>query len=126
MVTMAGHWNQNNTDLPIIVNMVLYHGSKPWNYPTALAHDYTDPKLGALQLAMGPFTLLRLPVSLEDEIYRYKDAVVQWCSALLVVHISVSSLSNLEIAQLAFPRREDLVASIYCHILPYIARKMNA
>ena len=73
IATIADHLEQNNEHLPVIVNMVFYHGSEPWNYSTALADYYKDRELGARYLDMAPFILVQLPASREDEVYRDKD-----------------------------------------------------
>ena len=58
IATIADHLEQNNEHLPVIVNMVFYHGSEPWNYSTALADYYKDRELGARYLDMAPFILV--------------------------------------------------------------------
>ena len=73
IATIADHLEQNNAHIPIIVNIVFYHGSEPWNYSTALADYYKDRELGARYLDMAPFILVQLPASREDEVYRDKD-----------------------------------------------------
>ena len=70
---MKNHLEQNNKHLPVIVNIVFYHGKEPWNYSTALADYYKDRELGARHLDMAPFILVQLPASREDEVYIDKD-----------------------------------------------------
>ena len=73
VATIADHLEQNNAHIPIIVNIVFYHGKEPWNYSTALADYYKDRELGVRYLDMAPFILVQLPASREDEVYRDKD-----------------------------------------------------
>ena len=73
VATIADHLEQNNAHIPIIVNIVFYHGKEPWNYSTALADYYKDRELGVQYLDMAPFILVQLPASREDEVYIDKN-----------------------------------------------------
>jgi predicted transposase/invertase (TIGR01784 family) len=73
VATIADHLEQNNAHIPIIVNIVFYHGKEPWNYSTALADYYKDRELGVQYLDMAPFILVLLPASREDEVYIDKN-----------------------------------------------------
>ena len=73
IATIEDHLEQGHEHLPVIVNIVFYHGKDPWNYSTALADYYKDPELGARHLDMAPFILVQLPASRDDEVYRDKD-----------------------------------------------------
>ena len=73
IATIADHLEQNNAHIPIIVNIVFYHGKEPWNYSTALADYYKDRELGVQYLDMAPFILVQLPASREDEVYIDKN-----------------------------------------------------
>ena len=73
IATMEEHLEQKDKYLPVIVNMVFYHGRRPWNYSTALADYYKDRELGVQYLDMAPFILVQLPASRDDELYRDKD-----------------------------------------------------
>ena len=55
------HIKQKHSKFPVIVNMVLYHGSKPWHYSTAFSDYYDQPTLGKAFLDMAPFTLINIP-----------------------------------------------------------------
>ena len=73
VATIADHLEQNNAHIPVIVNIVFYHGREPWNYSTALADYYKDRELGVRYLDMAPFILVQLPASREDEVYIDKN-----------------------------------------------------
>ena len=73
IATIADHLEQNNAHIPVIVNIVFYHGREPWNYSTALADYYKDRELGVRYLDMAPFILVQLPASREDEVYIDKN-----------------------------------------------------
>ena len=73
VATIADHLEQKNAHIPIIVNIVFYHGKEPWNYSTALADYYKDRQLGAQYLDMAPFILVLLPASRDDEVYIDKN-----------------------------------------------------
>ena len=61
VATIEKHLQQDQDKFPIIVNMVLYHGSSPWNYSTKFADYYVYPDLGKEFLNMAPFTLINIP-----------------------------------------------------------------
>ena len=73
VATIDDHLAQHDKYLPVIVNMVFYHGKKPWKYSTALADYYKNYALGIQYLYMAPFILVQLPASREDELYRDKN-----------------------------------------------------
>ena len=58
IAAIEGYLNQDHGKFPVIVNIVLYHGSKPWNYSTAFSDYYVNPELGKEFLYMAPFTLV--------------------------------------------------------------------
>ena len=58
IATIEGYLKQDDGQFPVIVNIVLYHGSKPWNYSTAFSDYYANPELGKEFLYMAPFTLV--------------------------------------------------------------------
>jgi predicted transposase YdaD len=60
-MTIRQHLKQGQEQFPIIINSVVYHGSKPWNYSTAFADYYANPTLGKEFLDMAPFTLINIP-----------------------------------------------------------------
>ena len=61
IATIEKHLKQDQGKFPVIVNVVLYHGSKPWNYSTAFSDYYANPTLGKEFLDMAPFTLINIP-----------------------------------------------------------------
>ncbi len=61
IATIEKHLKQDQEKFPVIVNIVLYHGNKPWNYSTAFADYYANPILGKQFLDMAPFTLINIP-----------------------------------------------------------------
>ena len=61
IATIEKHLKQGQGKFPIIVNIVLYHGRKPWNYSTAFVDYYAHPSLGKEFLDMAPFTLINIP-----------------------------------------------------------------
>jgi predicted transposase YdaD len=67
------HLRQGHKELPIVANIVVYHGKRPWNHSTALVDYYANPELGAQYLYMAPFTLVNLPAIPAEEIYRDKE-----------------------------------------------------
>ena len=71
--TIEDHLKQGHKQFPVVVNIVLYHGKKPWNYSTAFADYYQNPDLGAQNLYMAPFTLVNLPAKRAEEIYKDKE-----------------------------------------------------
>ena len=73
VATIDDHLEQGNKHLPVMVNMVFYHGKRPWKYSTALADYYKNRKLGLQYLYMAPFILIELPADREDEVYRDKN-----------------------------------------------------
>ena len=73
VATIADHLEQKNAHIPIIVNIVFYHGKEPWNYSTALADYYKDRELGVQYLDTAPFILVLLPSSRADEVYIDKN-----------------------------------------------------
>ena len=58
IATIEGHFKQDYRKFPVIVNIVLYHGSKPWNYSTTFSDYYVNIELGKEFLYMAPFTLV--------------------------------------------------------------------
>ena len=62
--TIEAHLKQGHKQFPVVVNMVVYHGNKPWNYSTAFADYYENPELGAQNLYMAP-TLSSAVLSLQ-------------------------------------------------------------
>ena len=77
--TIEAHLKQGHKQFPVVVNMVVYHGNKPWNYSTAFADYYAHPALGAQHLYMAPFTLINLPELAAEELY--KDRALGFCFA---------------------------------------------
>ena len=73
VATIDDHLEQGNKHLPVMVNMVFYHGKRPWKYSTALADYYKNRKLGLQYLYTAPFILIELPADREDELYRDKN-----------------------------------------------------
>lgn len=73
IATIEDHLHQGHEHFPVVVNIVFYHGKRPWNYSTAFVDYYKNPKLGAQSLYMAPFTLVRLPARGDDELYRNKE-----------------------------------------------------
>jgi hypothetical protein len=76
--TIEGHLKQGNKDFPVVVNIVVYTGKKPWNYPTSFNDHYTYPPLGAQYLSMAPFTLVKLPRDTSHPLYTDKDLGFCW------------------------------------------------
>ena len=86
---------QGHKTFPVVVNMVVYHGNKPWNYSTAFADYYAHPALGAQHLYMAPFTLINLPELAAEELY--KDRALGFCFAafhVLVAQILIKPLPD--------------------------------
>ncbi len=73
IATIEKHQKQGGEKFPVIVNIVLYHGSKPWNYSTAFSDYYTNPSLGKEFLDMAPFTLINIPKLPEAVIRQDKE-----------------------------------------------------
>ena len=74
--TIKQHLKQEGKDsqkFPVIVNIVLYHGSKPWNYSTAFVDYYENPSLGKEFLDMAPFTLVNIPILPTRELTQDKE-----------------------------------------------------
>ena len=69
IATIEKHLKQAKERFPVIVNIVLYHGSKPWNYSTAFSDYYANPTLGKAFLDMAPFTLVNIPTLSNTAIY---------------------------------------------------------
>ncbi len=67
------HLKQAQGKFPVIVNIVLYHGSKPWNYSTTFSDYYANPALGKEFLDMAPFTLINIPTLPEATILRDRE-----------------------------------------------------
>ena len=61
IATIGKHLKQDNGLFPVIINIVLYHGSRPWHYSTAFSDYYANPALGKEFLYMAPFTLINIP-----------------------------------------------------------------
>lgn len=77
VATIEKHLKQNGGTFPIIVNIVLYHGHRPWKYSTQFADYYADPALGRKFLNMAPFTLVNVS-SLSPEDTR-RDSALGFC-----------------------------------------------
>ena len=77
--TIVDHLKQGHKQFPVVVNIVVYHGKKPWNYSTAFADYYANPALGAQNLYMAPFTLINLPELAAEEVYQ--DRALGFCLA---------------------------------------------
>ncbi len=60
LAVIEKHRKQDQGKFPVIVNIVLYHGSTPWIYSTAFADYYANPTLGKEFLDMAPFTLMNI------------------------------------------------------------------
>ena len=61
VATIEKHLQQGQEQFPVIINSVVYHGSRPWNYSTAFSDYYAHPALGKEFLNMAPFTLINIP-----------------------------------------------------------------
>jgi predicted transposase YdaD len=73
IATIEKHLKQAKERFPVIVNIVLYHGSKPWNYSTAFSDYYANPTLGKAFLDMAPFTLINIPRLSKSAIHEDKE-----------------------------------------------------
>ena len=73
IATIEKHLKQEKERFPVIVNIVLYHGSKPWNYSTAFSDYYANPTLGKAFLDMAPFTLINIPRLSKSAIHEDKE-----------------------------------------------------
>ena len=73
IATIESHLKQSQGKIPIIVNIVLYHGSKPWNYSTDFSDYYSNSELGKEFLDMAPFTLINIPTLPNEAIYQDKE-----------------------------------------------------
>ena len=73
IATIEKHLKQERDKFPIIVNIVLYHGSKPWNYSTAFSDYYANPALGKEFLDMAPFTLINIPKLPQASIHQDRE-----------------------------------------------------
>jgi predicted transposase YdaD len=80
LATIEGHLKQGNKHFPVVVNIVLYTGKKPWNYSTAFNDYYVHPSLGAQYLSMAPFTLVKLPQDTSHALYTDKDLGFCWAA----------------------------------------------
>jgi hypothetical protein len=73
LATIKDHLKQGHDKFPIVVNTVFYTGKRTWKYSTAFSDYYPNPGLGSQYLYMAPFTLVKLPTDVREEIYRDKD-----------------------------------------------------
>ena len=73
IATREKHIKQDLGRFPVIVNIVLYHGSQPWNYSTAFSDYYTNPVLGKEFLDMAPYTLISIPKISKESIYQDRE-----------------------------------------------------
>jgi predicted transposase YdaD len=71
------HLKQDQGRFPVIMNIVLYHGSNPWNYSTSFSDYYANPELGKEFLYMAPFTLVNVPSLSNDVIHQ--DRALGFC-----------------------------------------------
>lgn len=92
--TIRKHLKQTSEKFPVIVNIVLYHGRKTWNYSTAFADYYENPALGREFLDMSPFTLVNIPMLPKKEIQ--EDRELGFC---FVAFICTSSSDPYEAFQ---------------------------
>jgi recombination-promoting nuclease RpnB len=73
LATIKDHLKQGHDKFPIVINTVFYTGKRPWKYSTAFSDYYANSSLGSQYLYMAPFTLVKLPTDVREEIYRDKD-----------------------------------------------------
>ncbi len=79
MEGMQQHLSQDNTMLPIIISICLYHGRQsPYPYSTNIEYCFNEPEL-AKEFAFKPFYLVDLTVMDEKTLERQKLAqVMMW------------------------------------------------
>ncbi|WP_243575289.1 Rpn family recombination-promoting nuclease/putative transposase, partial [Candidatus Cardinium sp. cByotN1] len=65
------HKKKDKEKLPLIIPILLYHGSRPFNAPKNLWTLFSDPKL-AKQLMGGDYKLVDLQSMSDDDIKQKK------------------------------------------------------